>query len=414
MLEIYRATLSNGLRVVVHPDRNTAMVALDILYNVGSRDESADRTGMAHLFEHLMFGGSENVPDFDGSVEDAGGINNAWTSNDFTNFYTVVPAVNAETAFWVESDRMLAPVLTGKVLDVQRSVVIEEFNQTCLNVPYGDLMHHLRSLAYTSHPYRYPTLGLTPDHIAAVTDGDVRSFFESHYSPDNAVLAVSGNIDSDSAFRLAEKYFSSIPVRNVTQRKYQPESPITVPRRKIVTGNVPYTKIVMAFPMAAYGTDGYIEADVISDILANGQASRLIRDVVMKGDVITAADASILGSDEPGLLLVSANVRDSSKESVSRAEHLLWEQLDRIATEKADENELKRCIARFASYQAFGQMSYLVCAEEIAQAEMQSFDLNARVEQYRAVSTAQIRECASELFDRNKSVTLIYNPSANG
>ncbi len=413
MLELYRATLSNGLRVVVHPDRNTAMVALDILYNVGARDENPQLTGMAHLFEHLMFGGSENVPDFDGAVENAGGINNAWTSNDFTNFYTVVPAVNVETAFWVESDRMLAPRLTGKVLEIQRSVVIEEFNQTCLNLPYGDLMHHLRSLAYTTHPYRYPTLGLSPDHVASVSDIDVRTFFDTHYSPSNAVLSVSGNIDPERAFSLAEKYFGTIPARKISQRSYLPEPPLTEARRKIVSGNVPYTKIVMAFPMAAHGSKGYIEADVISDILANGQAARLTKDVVMKGDIITAADASILGSDEPGLLLVSANLRDNSPQSISRAEQLLWEQLDRIATERAGESELKRCTARFASYQAFSQMSYLACAEEIAQAEMQSEDINSRVEQYRAVTADRLRDCASELFDRNRSVTLIYSPAEN-
>lgn len=410
MLEVYRTKLSNGLRVVVHPDRNTAMVALDILYNVGARNENSDRTGMAHLFEHLMFGGSANVPDFDKAVENAGGINNAWTSNDFTNFYTVVPAVNAETAFWVESDRMISPLLTGKVLEVQRSVVIEEFNQTCLNTPYGDLMHHLRSLAYTTHPYRYPTLGISPDHIASVTDSDVRAFFDSHYSPANAVISISGNIDVDHAFTLAEKYFGSIPGRDIARVDYSPEPIQTAPRRKEVVGNVPHTKIVMAFPMAAFESPGYFEADIISDLLANGQASRLVKDVVMKGDVITAADASILGSDEPGLLLVSADLRDNSAAAVERAEYLLREQLDKIATDAPDEKELRRCTSRFSSLQAFGQMSYLACAEELAQAEMQGSDLNSRVERYRSVTPEDVLSTASEILKPDRCSTLVYSP----
>lgn len=410
MIETYRTELSNGLRVVVHPDRNTAMVALDVLYNVGSRDESPGLTGMAHLFEHLMFGGSANVADFDKAVEDAGGVNNAWTSNDFTNFYTIVPAVNAETAFWVESDRMLAPLLTGRVLEVQRDVVVEEFKQTCLNTPYGDMMHHLRALAYSSHPYRWPTLGLTPDHVASVTDGDVTDFFNRHYSPDNAVIAVSGNIVPERAFELAERYFGSIPRRRVARRGYKPEAPFTAPLSATVTGNVPHPRIVMAFPMAAYGRPGYVEADIITDILANGQASRFMRDIVMRGDVVTSADASIIGSDEPGLLLVSASVRDSTCGAVERARRLLWEQLDRIASSEPDAGELSRCQARFASLMAFGQMSFMTCAEELAQAEMQGEDINTRADRYRAVTGDAIMSEASRILRPDNCATLLYCP----
>lgn len=408
MLDIYRDTLDNGLRIVVHPDYNTAFVALDILYNVGARDEDPGMTGMAHLFEHLMFGGSANVPDFDKVVEQAGGSDNAWTSNDFTNFYTVVPAVNAETAFWVESDRMIAPKLTDKVLEIQRDVVIEEFKQTCLNTPYGDLMHHLRSLAYTVHPYRYPTLGITPDHVASVTYQDIRGYFDAHYSPSNAVLSISGNINPEYAFELARRYFGPIPRREIKERQYAAEPLISEPRRKEVTGSVPHPKIVISFPMAAHGGKGYTETDMISDILANGQSSRLVKDVVLKGDVITAADASILGSDEPGLLLVSADVRDNSDNSLRRAEQLLWEQLDKMASEEPAEDELTRCKARFASFTAFGRMSYLTCAEELAQAEMQGEDINKRVELYRAVTPGSVAAAAADVIRRERSSTLIY------
>lgn len=411
MIETYRHTLGNGLRVVVHPDRNTVMVALDIIYNVGSRDERPDRTGMAHLFEHLMFGGSANVQDFDREVERAGGTDNAWTSTDFTNFYTVVPAVNAETAFWVESDRMLAPKLAGHPLEIQRQVVIEEFKQVCLNTPYGDLMHHLRPLVYTTHPYRWPTLGITPDHVAAATETDVTTFFNTHYAPDNAVLVVSGNIAPDRAFALAERWFGDIPARDIATRSYQAEPEQTGARRIEVSDNVPATLIQIAFPMAAYGQPGYVEADIITDILANGQASRLIRDVVAKGDVITRADASITGSDEAGMLMVSAYINDNSAAATKRAERLIREQLDRLMDTEVAADELGRCTARFASTIAFGQMSYLGCATELAQAEIQGEDINTRVDRYRAVTPAMVRDTAVRLLRHDRSNTVIYRPA---
>lgn len=411
MIETYRHTLGNGLRVVVHPDRNTVMVALDIIYNVGSRDERPDRTGMAHLFEHLMFGGSANVQDFDREVERAGGTDNAWTSTDFTNFYTVVPAVNAETAFWVESDRMLAPKLAGHPLEIQRQVVIEEFKQVCLNTPYGDLMHHLRPLVYTTHPYRWPTLGITPDHVAAATETDVTTFFNTHYTPDNAVLVVSGNIAPDRAFALAERWFGDIPARDIAPRSYQAEPEQTESRRIEVSGKVPATLIQIAFPMAAYGQPGYVEADIITDILANGQASRLIRNIVAKGDIITRADASITGSDETGMLMVSAYLNDNSAAATERAERQLREQLDRLMDTEVGTDELRRCTARFASTIAFGQMSYLGCATELAQAEIQGEDINARVDRYRSVTPAMVRDTATRLLCRERSNTVIYRPA---
>lgn len=411
MIETYRHTLGNGLRVVVHPDRNTVMVALDLIYDVGSRDERPDRTGMAHLFEHLMFGGSANVQDFDREVERAGGTDNAWTSTDFTNFYTVVPAVNAETAFWVESDRMLAPKLTGHPLEIQRRVVIEEFKQVCLNTPYGDLMHHLRPLVYTTHPYRWPTLGITPDHVAEATEADVNGFFNAHYAPANAVLVVSGNIAPDRAFALAERWFGDIPARDIATRSYQAEPEQTGARRIEVSGKVPATLIQIAFPMAAYGQPGYVEADIITDILANGQASRLIRDVVAKGDVITRADASITGSHEAGMLMVSAYINDNSAAATESAERLIREQLDRLMDTEVAADEMRRCTARFASTIAFGQMSYLGCATELAQAEIQGEDINTRVDRYRAVTPAMVRDTAVRLLGHDRSNTVIYRPA---
>ncbi|MBO4944708.1 MAG: insulinase family protein [Muribaculaceae bacterium] len=403
-------TLPNGLRVVWHPVESVSMAAVNIIYNVGARDEHPDRTGLAHLFEHLMFGGSANVPDFDAAVEHASGVNNAWTSNDFTNFYDILPAVNLETAFWVESDRMLSPALSDRAIDVQRSVVIEEFKQVCLNQPFGDLAHHLRSLLYTTHPYRYPTLGITPDHVAAVSAEDVREFFRTHYAPNNAVLVVSGNVGEDRVMQLAEKYFADIPRRDIAPRLYAPEPEITAPRYKEVSGNVPHVSLTVAFPMAAYMQPGYMECDKLSDVLANGRSARLLQDVVMKGDVITQADASIAGSDEAGFFMVNARLSENTDSAIERARMLIREQLDRLADSCVTELELARCNGRYESTFAFGNMGYAECATNLASAVMQNQDINTQVDRYRVVTAESMRQTAQSVFDRNRECTLVYRP----
>lgn len=410
MIRYSTHTLDNGLRVVWHPDRNTSMVAVDILYNVGARDENPSRTGMAHLFEHLMFGGSEHVPDYDAALDNAGGINNAWTSNDFTNFYDILPAVNIETALWAESDRMLSPALSDRAIDIQRAVVIEEFKQVCLNRPYGDLDHHLRSLLYISHPYRYPTIGMTPEHIEAVSAADVRSFFGTHYAPNNAVLVISGNIPEDKAFMLAGKYFGDIPRRDIAPRSYRPEPPITSPRRKEVTGKVPCTSLTIAFRMPGAMERGYMECDMISDVLANGQSSRLIRDVVMTGDVITEADASIAGSEEPGYIMINARLRENSDAAVARAEELLWRQIMKLSAERVTDKELLRCHARYESTQTFGSMGYSDCATDLAIHVMRGEDINTKVERYRSITAEALQDTARTILDPAKACTLVYRP----
>lgn len=410
MIETRSATLDNGLRVIVHPDRQTAMTVVDTIYNVGSRDESPTLTGIAHLFEHLMFGGSANVPHFDKAVERAGGINNAWTSLDFTNFYTMVPAQNIETALWVESDRMLAPRLDANSLEVQRKVVIEEFKQRCLATPYGDLFHHIQALAYKVHPYRWPTIGLTPDHVASVTEEQVRDFFETHYAPNNAVVVISGNIEPDRAFDLVNKYYGDIPRRNIAPRNNPPEPPMTEGRREVVYGNVPYPLVALAFPMAAHKSPDYVVADIITDILANGNASRLIREVVYPDNVVSQADASITGNEDPGLLLVNIILKESSPEAIAEGEELVWRQLRRLAEENVDPGELSRCTARYASTLAFEQMKFREVAEQLAIAALTGEDLDSRVSRYRAVSPGRVREVASGLFRPENCATVVYAP----
>ena len=407
MITSTRFTLPNGLRVVHHHDPGTAMVAVNLLYNVGARDESPEMTGMAHLFEHLMFGGSVNVPEFDAAIERAGGMNNAWTSNDFTNFFDIVPAANIETAFWLESDRMLSLAFSEKSLEVQRNVVIEEFKQVCLNRPYGRLGHELRSLLYERHPYRWPTIGLDFSHIAKVTVADEKRFFLSHYAPNNAVLAVAGNVTEQRVRDLAEKWFSSIPRREIAKRLYDPESPMTSPRRRIVTGNAPQTAVFVAFRMPGYGHPDYVPCDLLTDILASGRSSRFFRNLIMPGKFFSEADASISGSEEPGYLLLSAKLLQEGEEAEDRARGMLLDQLHDIADNGVSAEELERAVNRYESSFTFNSMSFLAKAQNLAMAEMHGEDINDTIGRYRAVTVDDIRRVARSM---DMPATLIYRP----
>lgn len=409
MIELNHFTLSNGLRVVHNHDSATAMVALNILYNVGARDENENLTGLAHLFEHLMFGGSINIPDFDQAMEQAGGWNNAWTSNDFTNFYDVLPAQNAETAFWLESDRMLSLAFSDKALEVQRSVVIEEFKEVCLNKPYGDMAHHLRDLVYTSHPYRFPTIGKEISHIEKVTQDDVIKFFHSHYAPNNAVLAISGNISLEETKRLAEKWFGDIPQREIMPRTYTPEPTQTAPRRKIVTADVPQAVLIKAYHMPGHGHKDYIPCDIITDLLASGRSARFYRNLLMGTDLFTEIDASITGSDEPGYLMLSARLRENSDSAIQQAEETIENEIQKLWNNTITEYELTRTINRFESNNTFSTIGFLPKAQAMAMGEMQGEDINQITSKYRAVTIEQIQQVAEQVLSPNNCSTLVYN-----
>lgn len=410
MIEYNTFTLSNGLRVVHNYDGATAMVALNVLYNVGARDESPELTGMAHLFEHLMFGGSVNVPEFDSAIENAGGMNNAWTSNDYTNFYDIVPEQNVETAFWVESDRMLSLAFSDKALEVQRHVVIEEFKQTCLNRPYGDMSHYLRAMIYKQHPYRYPVIGKEISHIEKVTQDDVREFFYSHYAPNNAVLAISGRISLDETKRLAQKWFEPIPQREIAPRKYPQEPRQTEARMQEAKGNVPQLAMVKAYRMPGYGMPDYVECDVITDLLASGRSSRFYRNLLMKTGVFTEIDASIIGSDEPGFLMLNSKLTNNDATAIAQADKLMKEEVQRIIDGDVSEYELTRTINRFESNFMFSSMGFMAKAQSLANYVMHNEDINGVVARYRSITTDDISRVAKNIFDENNCSTLIYHP----
>ena len=304
-MKINKKIFDNGLRLVHNEDTSTQMVALNIVYDVGARDEHPEHTGFAHLFEHLMFGGSVHIPDYDAPLQLAGGENNAWTNNDITNYYLTVPKSNVEIGFWLESDRMLELAFSEQSLEVQRAVVMEEFKQRCLNQPYGDVGHLLRPLAYQTHPYRWPTIGKDLSHIANATLDEVKEFFFRFYAPNNAVLAVTGNISWEETIRLTEKWFAPIPRRNVPVRQLPQEVVQTAERRQTVERNVPLDALFMAYHMCSREDADYYAFDILSDILSNGRSSRLTRRLVQEQKLFSSLDAYISGTRDAGLLHIS-------------------------------------------------------------------------------------------------------------
>lgn len=416
MIEYRTFTLDNGLRVAHSCDPSTAMAAVDILYDTGARDESPEQTGIAHLFEHLMFGGSANVRDFSGEVESAGGSDNAWTSNDFTNFYEVLPAQNIETAFWLESDRMLSPLLDDRTLEVQRSVVIEEFKQQCLNRPYGDSGHYLRQMLYgDSHPYGWPVIGKTPEHVASVTAEDARRWFFNHYGPDNAVLAVTGSVEFERVRDLAEKWFGPIGRRNIKPRRLPtPHFPTSDIVRQVY-GDVPQTALTIAYQMQAYGKRDYFVADTITDILSMGRSSRFYRELLMGGEgLFSEIDASISGSEHEGFLMINARLNDNSDSAVERALSAIRSQIVRLSRPgDVSDYELQRCMNRFESTFNFTNMGYQARAENLAMALYHGEDINRVVARQRETSVDDIARVAHDLFMATPSATLIYSPKDN-
>ena len=408
MIKVNRHILDNGLRILHHRDDSTQMVALNLLYDVGARDEDPQRTGFAHLFEHLMFGGSVNIPEFDTPLQIAGGENNAWTSNDITNFYTVVPAYNVETAFWLESDRMLSLAFTPRSLDVQKQVVIEEFKQRNLNQPYGDMDLLLRPLAYKVHPYAWPTIGKDISHIEGATLDEVKSFFFRYYAPNNVILSVSGHISFDETVRLCEKWFAPIERRNVPKRNL-PVEPLQNERRSMeVERNVPLDAIRMAFHIGKRTDVDYHCYDTLSDILSNGNSSRLFRNLVTDKKIFAEADASITGDLDSGLFLLSGKLLPGV--TMKDGEEALLEELDRLVTEKVGEEELLKVVHKFESNDMFSNINYLNKATNLAYYELfdKAESINTEVDKYYNLTSGRLQEAARKAFVATNCSVVYY------
>lgn len=408
MIQINKYILSNGLRIVHHEDLSTQMVAINIAYNVGARDEDASHTGFAHLFEHLMFCGSLHIPEYDVAIQEAGGENNAWTSNDLTNYYLTLPYPNAEIGFWLESDRMLGLDFEGRGLEVQRQVVMEEFRQRSLNQPYGDLNHLIRDLAYRVHPYRWPTIGLELAHIEKATKEEVKSFFYRFYAPNNAILAVTGRISFQETIRLAEKWFGDIPAREVKIRRLPVEPLQTEQRRKTVERNVPAHMLYMAFKMGGRKDIDYYPSDMLSDLLSNGSSSRLIQRLVKEKKLFSSIDAHIDGSIDPGLFHITGRLAEGI--SFQEAEEAIWQELKNLQENLVEDFELEKVKNKYESQQIFNRMSYLNVATDLAYYELigDAELINTEVECYRSVSKENIRAVAQKLFAPQNSNIIHY------
>lgn len=407
-MKINKKTLENGLRLVHNEDRSTQMVALNIVYDVGARDEHPEHTGFAHLFEHLMFGGSVHIPDYDTPLQRAGGENNAWTNNDITNYYLTIPKPNVEIGFWLESDRMLELAFSEQSLEVQRAVVMEEFKQRCLNQPYGDVGHLFRPLAYKVHPYRWPTIGKELSHIANATLDEVKEFFFRFYAPNNAVLAVTGNISWEEAVRLTEKWFGPLPRREVPVRRLPQEPVQTAERRQTVERNVPLDALFMAYHICGRPGAGYYACDILSDILSNGQSSRLTDRLVHERKIFSSLDAYISGTRDAGLLHI--NGKPAAGVSLEQAEEAVRKELDELRRELVGERELEKVKNKFESTQIFGNINYLNVATNLAWFELtgQAEDINREVDNYRAVTAEQLHRVAQETFREENGVVLYY------
>lgn len=404
MIKFEKFTLDNGLKVIVHEDFSTPLVAMNILYRVGARDEHPEKTGFAHLFEHLMFGGSVNIPNYDEPLQIAGGENNAFTNNDITNYYLTIPGQNLETGFWLESDRMLSLAFSEKSLEVQRSVVVEEFRQRYLNQPYGDVWLNLRPLAYKVHPYQWATIGKEVSHIENATLEDVKAFFRSWYAPNNAILTLAGNCTIAKARALCEKWFSPIPAADVPKRHLPAEPQQTEKRILELHREVPASALYMAWHCCARGDAAFYATDLLSDILSRGKSSRLYLKLVKEKKLFTDIHAYMLGDLDKSLMVVDSKLADGV--SMDDAEKAIKSELQRIEKD-LDVKELEKVRNKVEASHEFGEVSIehralnLAYFEMLGDAELS----NRQVELYRAVTVNNIRNVAQSIFrDENCSV----------
>lgn len=406
-MHIEKMTLPNGLRVIAHPDNNTALSVVNVLYDVGARDEDPSRTGFAHLFEHLMFEGTRHVKHFDRHVQDAGGTNNAFTSNDITNYYISLPASNTETGVWLEADRMGFLDITPEKLDIQKKVVIEEFKERYLNQPYGDVWAELRKLAYTTHPYQWPTIGKSTDHVADSSLDEVQDFHKRFYLPDNAVLCVAGNVQPDAVFKMAERWFGPIAGGSDYKRNLPKEPVQAAARRAEVERNVPQDLFMLAFPCPKYWTPGYAELDLACDLLGSGETSRLYQSLVLKKRLFTQVGAYVTGSLDEGLAVISGRLAPGVSFDV--AEKAVWEELERLRMHGPEARELEKIRNKLLTGRAFENDSIMnkatkLCAFElIGGAEL----INGEEQFYADVTVESLRGAAS-VFAPEKSNTLLY------
>ena len=408
MIQFEKFQLDNGLKVLVHQDTSTPMAVVNVLYNVGAKDEDPAKTGFAHLFEHLMFGGSVNIPVYDEPLQRAGGENNAYTTNDLTNYYCQIPAENIETAFWLESDRMLSLAFSKKSLEVQRKVVCEEFKEHYINKPYGDAWHKMRSLAYTQHPYRWMTIGASLQHVEDATMEDVKDFFFQFYRPNNAILVVTGNVQTEQVKQLAQKWFGPIEagkpyVRNLPKEPVQEKS-----RTMDVRADVPLDMLMMTWHMGGRFDEGYHATDLITEVLGGGTSARLYEQLIKVKQIFSSIDCYHFGTVDPGLLVIEGKLVKGI--SMAVAEKAVLEEIEKIKNEILDAKEVQKVINKTESVICFEDMSIMNRAHSLAYYELlgDADLMNKELSMYQKVTPTMIQHTAQEIFQENNRNTLYY------
>ena len=408
MISYRKHTLANGLTVVVNRDRSSRLAAVNMLYKVGARNENPERTGFAHLFEHLMFRGTKAVPVFDLPVQMASGDNNAFTNNDYTDFYITLPVDNVETALWLESDRIEGLDITPEKLETEKKVVIEEFRQRYLNQPYGDQTLLLRALAYKVHPYRWAAIGLKPEHVAGATLDEVTAFYRAHYHPSNAILSISADLDEERAFELAEKWFGHIPDRPSVPAPIPPEPLQTAPRREVVVRDVPATSVSVAYPMGRRTDPDFFVADLVSDLLSGGDSSRLYRRLVKERRLLSAVNAYITGDVDPGLFVFTGQLLPGV--TPEQVEQAFRDEIRSLVQIPPADVELQKVKNKFEANTLFGELNVMNKAMNLGFYEMLG-DLeliDREVDLYRAVDASAIADFCSRVLRPESSSTLIY------
>ncbi len=408
MINYEQKILNNGLTVIVNRDGVSKLAAVNLLYKVGARNEEPSRTGFAHLFEHLMFRGTAANPDFDTKVQMASGENNAFTNNDYTDYYITLPLVNIEIALEVEADRMRGLALTPQKLETEKLVVVEEFKQRYLNQPYGDTIMLLRDMCYKVHPYRWATIGLTPDHIIGATMEEVEAFYDKHYRPSNCILSISANMEEEEMFALAEKWFGGIKDTGGNKDIIPAEPEQLAPRRVEVERDVPVTHVTIAFPMPERKSQGFHTADIASDLLAGGDSGRLYQRLVKRAGLFSSVNAYITGDCDAGLFLFTAQLLPTT--TVEQAEAALWEQIELLKVEGASDYELEKVKNKFEANTLFGEINVMNKAMNLGFYSMLGdiTIINREVDIYRSLTSADITDFCKKTFTRNRSNTLIY------
>ena len=408
MIQFDSFQLDNGLQVIVHPDFSTPMAVVNVMYDVGARDEDPARTGFAHLFEHLMFGGSLHIPEYDEPLQMAGGENNAYTTNDLTNYYIQLPAENLETAFWLESDRMLSLAFSPESLEVQRKVVCEEFKEHYINKPYGDVWQHMRKLSYTTHPYQWMTIGKELSHIENATLDDVKAFFFKHYTPANAILVVAGPVTVPQVKELARKWFGDIP-SGQRYRRNLPQEPAQQAARVLdMEANVPLDAFYKTWHNGGRLDASYHATDLITEILGSGASSRLYQRLVKEKRLFSNIECYHFGSIDPGLVTIEGKLVKGI--TMQEAEAAVNEEVEKLVAEGVDEKELQKAKNKTESLIAFEDMSLMNRANNLAFYALlgNAADMNTELEKYQAVSSRALQQTAAAIFDPRNSNTMHY------